>query len=175
MQLRINSLPIANLATASSRPDCEEVLGSPAWVEDVGDAWAAGWSVGAPLTDSSSESIRSCLTMDAEKRLKVLPPGVASSLIAKTWQPAKMTFTCSSFFCNTNFPLASSRWVGWTLSSLCPLFWAVPSINLSNMKRKILGNAKNQTQGLLVPQRCVDRPRVLALLWAFGSLRYFEA
>ena len=30
------------------------------------------------------------------------------------------------------------------------LFWAVPSVNLSKMKRKILGNVQNQTQGCWV-------------------------
>ena len=48
----------------------------------------------------------------------------------------------SNFFCCTSLPLASTRWVQLTLSSLCPLFLAVQSINLSNIKSKILGNAR---------------------------------
>ena len=40
------------------------------------------------------------------------------------------------FFCRTSLPLASTRWVQLTLSSLCPLFQAVLSINLCNIKRK---------------------------------------
>ena len=32
------------------------------------------------------------------------------------------------------------------LSSLCPLFKAELSINLSNIKRKLFGNAENRTQ-----------------------------
>ena len=49
-------------------------------------------------------------------------------------------------FC-TSLPLGSS-WCGrLTLSSFCTLSYAVLSINLSNVKRKILGNAENQTWG----------------------------
>ena len=46
-----------------------------------------------------------------------------------------------NFFCSTSLPLASTRWVRLTFSSLCQLFWAVPSINLSNIKRQIFGSA----------------------------------
>ena len=40
----------------------------------------------------------------------------------------------------------STRWVWLTLSSPCQLFLVVPSINLSNIKRKMFGKADNQTQ-----------------------------
>ena len=39
------------------------------------------------------------------------------------------------FFVNTSLPQVSTRWVPLALSSLCPLFLAVLSINLSNIKR----------------------------------------
>ena len=50
-------------------------------------------------------------------------------------------------------PLANTRWVSLTLSSLCLLFLALPSINKSNIKSKILGNAENQTRGCRVRSR----------------------
>ena len=53
-------------------------------------------------------------------------------------------------FCSTGLPLASSKWVWLTLSSLCPLFYAVSSINHSNIRKKILGSTKNQTRGCWV-------------------------
>ena len=49
-------------------------------------------------------------------------------------------------FCSTSLQLASTRWVRLTLSSLCPLIQAVSSINLSNIKRKILRKTENQTR-----------------------------
>ena len=49
-------------------------------------------------------------------------------------------------FCITCLELASTRWVRLTLSSLCPLIQAVLSINLGNIKRKILWKTENQTQ-----------------------------
>ena len=61
-------------------------------------------------------------------------------------------------FCSTSFPLSSTTWVRLTWSSLCPLFKAVPSMTFSNIKRKILGNAENQTQG-----RC-GKWRMLSIL-----------
>ena len=59
-------------------------------------------------------------------------------------------FVENELFCNTSFPLASTRWVRLTLSRLWPLFLAVPSINLSTIKRKILGIAENRTLGCWV-------------------------
>ena len=72
-------------------------------------------------------------------------------------------------FCNTSLPLASTRWDLLTLSSLCTLFQALPSINISNIKKKIIGNAKNQTQGCWVRSKyvtCVlsSTPRIEILL-----------
>ena len=52
--------------------------------------------------------------------------------------------------CSASLPLARYRWVRLTLSSLCPLFQAVLLIDISRSKRKILGNAKNQTWGCWV-------------------------
>ena len=43
-----------------------------------------------------------------------------------------------NLFC-TSWPLASTRWILLTFSSLCLLFYAVTSIDISNIKRKILG------------------------------------
>ena len=57
------------------------------------------------------------------------------------------TNSISSAFCSTSLPPASTRWVQLTLSSLCPQFKVVRSINLSNILRKILGNTENQTRG----------------------------
>ena len=51
--------------------------------------------------------------------------------------------TKNNFFVVPAYPLPSTRCVPLTSTSLCPLFYAVPTINLSNIKRKILGNAKN--------------------------------
>ena len=50
-------------------------------------------------------------------------------------------------FCSTNLPLVSTRSSLLTLSSLYPLFWALLSINLSNIERKILGSTENQLSG----------------------------
>ena len=51
------------------------------------------------------------------------------------------------FFCCTSFPLARTRWVQVTLSSLCLLFQAVPSIISSNIKIKNHGHSETLTQG----------------------------
>ena len=45
-------------------------------------------------------------------------------------------FSLDKYFCSTSLPLVSTRWVRLTSSSICPLFKAVPSINLSNIKRR---------------------------------------
>ena len=42
-------------------------------------------------------------------------------------------------FCSTSLLLASTKWFQLTFSSLCLLFQAVPSINLSSIKKKFLG------------------------------------
>ena len=49
-----------------------------------------------------------------------------------------------TFFGSTTLPLASTRWVQLTSSSLCSLL----PINLINIMRKILGYAGNRTQAL---------------------------
>ena len=57
----------------------------------------------------------------------------------------------SHLFCQTFFVvLASTRWVLLALSSICTLFKAVPSINLGNIKRNIIGNAESRTRGCWV-------------------------
>ena len=56
-------------------------------------------------------------------------------------------------FSSTSLPLASTRWVRLTLSSLGLLLYVVPSVNLSNIKRKIRGNVENWTQGCWVRSR----------------------
>ena len=75
-------------------------------------------------------------------------------------------------FCGTSLPLASTRWVWLTLSSLYPRFCAVTSINLSNIKRKILGNAENQTQGCWVRSKCTV---LCSPHWLQTTLRVREA
>ena len=72
-----------------------------------------------------------------------------------------------ALFCRASSPLSSSRWVLLTLSILCPLFLAVPSINLSKIKI-ILGNAENQTQGCWV--RSKNATSVLCSSHMKGSL-----
>ena len=69
------------------------------------------------------------------------------------------TWHLGRLFCSTSLPLASTRWAWLTLSSQCPLFLAVPSINISNIKREILGKVKNRTLGRWVQARtCAMRP-----------------
>ena len=51
------------------------------------------------------------------------------------WAPGHWT----SFFSSTLLPLAGTWWAHETLSGLCPLFLAVPAINLSNIVTKIIG------------------------------------
>ena len=50
---------------------------------------------------------------------------------------------------STSLPLASTRWIRLTLSRLCPLFKAVLSINLSNVKRKNSLECRESNPGLL--------------------------
>ena len=59
-------------------------------------------------------------------------------------QLSKMLKVHFHLFCSTSLPLASTRRVQLTLSSLCL------SIELSNIKRKVLWNAENQTWGCWV-------------------------
>ena len=68
----------------------------------------------------------------------------------KTSLSAWLKVDRQSILCSTILPLASSGWYQLALSSLGPLFWAVPSINLTIFKRKILGNSENQTRGCWV-------------------------
>ena len=84
-----------------------------------------------------------------------------SSWLATCW-PSQSRFLLKQFcvmgkvllwcvpYCSTSLPLASARWVWLTWSNLCRLFWPVQSINLSKIKRKVLGSAVNLTQGSLV-------------------------
>ena len=54
----------------------------------------------------------------------------------------KLVMLCrvgAHIFCSTSLPLASTRWFCLTFSSLCPLFQAVQSINLSSIQKKFLG------------------------------------
>ena len=65
-------------------------------------------------------------------------------LIGQKWNYRKK-------ICCTSLPLASTRWVRMTSSSLCPLFYAGPSLNLCNIElfweyQKHFGNAENRTR-----------------------------
>ena len=74
-----------------------------------------------------------------------------SSVSSWKWKQLKLLIEEANIvFCSTNLSLASTRWVQLTLSSLCLLFQAVPSINLSNIKRKILGES-NQGHWVRTP------------------------
>ena len=61
----------------------------------------------------------------------------------------------SDLSCSRSLPLAGTRWVQLTLESLCPLLLAVPSINLSNIKIKILGNVGYRIRGWWVRSKSV--------------------
>ena len=66
-----------------------------------------------------------------------------------------------------NKKLASIRWVWLTFSSLRPLFRAVPSINLSNIKINILGNAENHTRGSCVRSKSAISVQCSPLLFIY--------
>ena len=60
--------------------------------------------------------------------------------------------------CSTSLPLASIRWVRSTFSSLCPLFWAVLSVNLASFKilsDKHFVNAGIRTHGVWTQGHCM--------------------
>ena len=57
-----------------------------------------------------------------------------------------------AIFCSTCLPIASTRWVRLTLSSLCPVFYAVPSLNSHQHQNK---NSWESNTGLLCEeQKC---------------------
>ena len=66
------------------------------------------------------------------------------------------------FFCCTSLPLGSTRWVQLTLSSLCQLFYAVPSINISKSREKFLGTPRNKPLCFAAPW-C--RPHISPTVW----------
>ena len=49
---------------------------------------------------------------------------------------------CSMCFCRTSLPLARTIWAQLTLSCLCPLFKALPSLNLSIIKKFFCGKLR---------------------------------
>ena len=87
------------------------------------------------------------------------------------------------FFCSTSLPLASTRWVQLTLSSLCPLFLSSAVNKPQQYQEKILWECQESNLGLLGEKQvcylCAMKRNhkifISIFRWHLGSMgRFFE-